>query len=220
MNQPGIVMQSSRNQEENDIQVKFTKAYDCIYQNNNEIQKQATILIRLIKSIEADRLLLPGYDNIAKKIGKKLKKHLELWKVYNRNISEDSMAYNEELESVMKEREILIVKKKIGDICDEKEYNVKLGASNWDIDNLKLKKSHLEKKINLLNSLHAQIEPEVANSIKMYSQDNYKKIDELELDTEISEILIDDIEIIARIISKVSEHEPHMSKELLTHINY
>jgi uncharacterized protein (UPF0147 family) len=213
-------MQSSISHVEDDIQLKFTKSYDCIYQNNKEIQKQVTTLIKLFNIIESDNSLPRGIDNIAKKIGKKLKKHLELWRLYNRNISEESLEYNEELENVLKYRELLSVKKEIGDIKDDAEYRVKLTASNWDMDNLKLKKAHLEKKINLLNNLHEHLEPEIANNITKYAQDDFFKLKDLELDTDISEILIDDFEIIVRIISRANDYEPQAGNEILTQINY
>ena len=193
-------MQSSITHVSNNTNPIVEKAFDCIAGNNKEIMNNATILIRLIKIIRADRTPPMYYNKIVQKTGKKLQNYLELWNLYNRNMKEEMLTYNEELESVLKDREILIVRKKIGDIC-EKEYRLKISAANWETENLKMKKLQLENSMSHLNSLGGQIEPEDADEIRWHVHDDFKTIRELELDNEVSDMLINNFMTIAKIIS-------------------
>jgi len=193
-------MQSSITHVSTNTNPIVDKAFDCIAGNNKKIMNNATILIRLIKIIRVDRTPPRYYITIAQKTGKKLLKDLELWNLYNRDNKEDMLTYNDELESVLKDREMLIVRKKIGDIC-EKEYRVKLSAANWDAKNLNNKILHLEKTMSDLNSLGDQIESEDADEIRRHVHDDFKTIRELELDNEVSDMLINNIMTIAQIIS-------------------
>ena len=191
-------MQSSLTHVSNNTNPIVEKAFDCITGINKEIMKKTAILIRLIKILRADRTLPVCYIELAQKTGKKLQNYLELWNLYNRNMKEETLTYNDELESVLKDRELLIVRKKIDDIC-EKEYELKLSVANWDAENLKMKKLHLEKIMSDLNSLCGLIEHEDADEIRRHVQDDFKIIKEL--DNEVSEMLISNISTIAKIIS-------------------
>ena len=194
-----MIMQSSSIHVSTNTNPIVEKAFDCIAGNTKEIMKYATILIRLIKIMRADRTPSVYYNKIAKKTGKKLQKDLELWNLYNRDNKEEMLTYFDELESVLKDREILIVRKKIGDIC-EKEYEVKLSAVNWDAENLNNKIVHLEKIMSELNCLGGQIESEDADEIRWHVHDDFKTMRELDLDNDVSDMLIDNIKTIAQII--------------------
>ncbi len=193
-------MQSSIIHVSNNTNPIVEKAFDCIAGNNKEIMNNATILIRLIKIIRVDRTPPMYYNKIAQKIGKKLQNYLELWNLYDRNMKEEMLTFNEELESVLKDREMLIVRKKIGDIC-EKEYRLKLSAANWETENLKMKKLQLENRMSQMDSLGGQMEPEDTDEIRRYVHDDFKTIRELELDNELSDMLLNNIKTIAKIIS-------------------
>ena len=179
---------------------KLENTSDSIARNNEEISKQATSLIRLIKKIQTDRTPLIGIDKITQRIVKKMQSNLELWDIYHRNNKEDSLAFNEELKSVLKDREILLVRKKIGDICD-KEYRLKLASVNWDIMNLHKKKLQLEKRITTLNSLRDQLDPGDIDEIRWHAQDDYKTIRELKLGKDVCDMVINNVTTITRIIA-------------------
>ena len=129
-----------------------------------------------------------------------MENNLELWNVYNRKLNWETMNYDEELESVLNDREILMVRRKIGDIGDE-EFNLKINAVNWDIEALSIKKHKLEKSISLLNSLGSQIENEDIDDFKKYAKNNYIVLKELELSIDIYEMFIDNFTSITDIIT-------------------
>ena len=176
------------------------KAFDCIAGNNKEIINKTTILIRLIKILRADRITPTCYIKIAQKTGKKLQYYLELWNLYNRNVKEETLNYNEELESVLEDKELLIVRKKIDDIC-EKEYGLKLSVVNWDVENLNIKILHLEKIMSDLNSLCDLIEPEDDDEIRRFVQNDFITRSTHNNYIESAAHLINNISTLAKIIS-------------------
>lgn len=193
-------MQSNKTYVSLKTEPMVENAFDCIAVTNKEIINKATILIRLIKILRSDRITPISYIKIAQKIGKKLQYYLELWNLYNRNMKEETLTYNEELESVLKDKDLLIVRMKIDDIC-EKEYDLKLSVANWDAENLNFKILHLEKNMRNLNCLSDLIEAEDAEEIKRLVQNEFQTIKDLELGNEVSEMLINNISTIAKIIS-------------------
>ena len=195
-----MIMQSSRIHVSTNTNPVVEKAFDCIAGTNKEIINKTTILIKLIKILRSDRITPTCYIKIAQKTGKKLQYYLELWNLYNKNVKEETLNYNEELESVLEDKELLMVRKKIDDIC-EKEYGLKFSVANWDVENLNIKILHLEKNRSDLNSLCDLMELENADEIRRLVQNDYKTIRDLELGNEVSEMLINNISTIAKIIS-------------------
>jgi hypothetical protein len=193
-------MQSNKTYVSLKTEPMVENALDCIAVTNKEIINKTTIFIRLIKILRSDRITPTPYIKIAQKIGKKLQYYLELWNLYNRNMKEETLTYNEELESVLKDKDLLIVRMKIDDIC-EKEYDMKLSVANWDAENLNFKILHLEKNMRNLNCLSDLIEAEDAEEIKRLVQNEFQTIKDLELGNEVSEMLINNISTIAKIIS-------------------
>ena len=73
--------------------------------------------------------------------------------------------------------------------------------ANWDVENLNIKILHLDKNRSDLNSLCDLIELENADEIRRLVQNDFKTIRDLELGNEVSEMLINNISTIAKIIS-------------------
>jgi hypothetical protein len=172
----------------------------CVAANNKEIMRQATILIKLIKILQTYGKPQSRYDKLVERIARKLQNHLDIWGLYRRKDKEELIASSLELEKILEDREILMIRKKVGDIYDE-EYSLKIAAANWSIENLKIKKNQLENSIKDMSRLHSQLKSEDIEDINWIVQNNYQTIRDLGLGTEISEMIVKNMTTIAETIN-------------------
>ena len=173
---------------------------ESILTNNNEIKKLATMIVKLIKLLLEEKMSLEEFNKISPKYDNKLSSSLELRELYNKRIQEESMINIKELETVLENKELISVRKQIGDMQDE-EYNLKLAAVNWDINKINKKTDYLKKCLNLLQTLSHHIEAENANYIKQLAQNNYKEIKNIKLDADSKKRLMNNIKSLSQIIS-------------------
>jgi hypothetical protein len=141
-----------------------------------------------------------GYIKLAKKYSSELQTSMEIRDLYLKKIKDESLMNGEELESVLLQRELLSIRYKIGEICEE-AYKLKLAAHDWDIDNLNKNKLQVDKNLGILQGLGRMIDPEDAEEIRRLSQDNCRAIKELEIETDVYEMLINNINTIASDLS-------------------
>jgi len=104
--------------------------------NNTEIEKNATMLIRLLGLHEAGTLSPAVFNNIAKKYSSKLEGSLGLWKQYYNIQEREADIYGSELNRAMEQNATLTARQRIGDIT-VKEYELKQAMIQWDIENNK-----------------------------------------------------------------------------------
>ena len=187
------VIHSNPPQSEGDLR-------ESILNNNNEIKKLATMIVKLIKLLLEEKISLEEFNKISPKYDNKLSSSLELRELYNKRIQEDSMNNIKELETVLENKELISVRKQIGDMQDE-EYNLKLAAVNWDINKINKKTDYLKKCLNMLQTLSHNIEAEDANYISQITQDKYKAIKNTKLDADSKKRLTNNLKAISRIIS-------------------
>ena len=173
---------------------------ESIQTNNNEIKKLATIIVKLTKLLLEEKMPQEEFNKILPKYDNKLQSSLELRGLYNKKIQEESMINIKELENVLEKKEIISVKKQIGDMQDE-EYNLKIAAVNWDINKINKKIEYLKKGLNLLQTLPHLIEAEDSNYIDQLAQDNYKAIKNTKLDADSKKRVMNNIKAISLIIS-------------------
>jgi len=173
---------------------------ESILINNNEIKKLATIIVKLTKLLLEEKMSLEEFNKISPKYDNKLQSSLELRGLYNKKIQEESMINIKELENVLEKKELISVRKQIGDIQDE-EYDLKMAAVNWDINKINKKIEYLKKGLNLLQTLSHHIEAEDSNYINQLAQDNYKAIKNTKLDADSKKRVMSNIKAISLIIS-------------------
>ena len=173
---------------------------ESILQNNNEIKRLATMLTRLTDLLLEGKMAPEEYATIALKYDNKLRSSIELRELYSKRIQEESMINIKELDSVLQDKELLSVRKKIGDMCDQ-EYRIKVAAVNWDINKINKKTDHLKMCLSLLQSLPHQVEPEISEEIGRLAEDNCKALKNTRLDAEARKKLANSIKTIAQIIA-------------------
>jgi hypothetical protein len=172
----------------------------CIAGNIQNIKKLVTMQLKLIKLLLEDKMPPMGYIKLAKKYSSELQTSMEIRGLYLKKIKDESLMNGEELESVLLQRELLSIRNKIGEICEE-AYKLKLAAHDWDIENLNKNKLQVDKNLSILQGLSKMIDPEDAEEIRRLSQDNCRAIKELEIETDIYEMLINNINTIANALS-------------------
>lgn len=173
---------------------------DFFTKNNNDIKKLAIMQVRLTNLLLEDKLSVDGFRMIEKKYGSELKNSIELRDLYLKRIQEESKVNEKELESVLEYKELVSVRKKLGDMGDE-EYKLKTAVYNWDINNLNRRKTELKKSLEILQELPNQIHSETVDELNRLSYDNFKVIKESSLDDDVCEKLINTIKNIERIFS-------------------
>ena len=173
---------------------------DSIIYNTNEIQKLTAIMVKLTQLLLEEKVSYDEFVNISLKYDNKLSSSLELRELYNKRIQEDATVNLRELETVLENKELLIVRKNIGDM-QEDEYEIKLAALNWDINKMHNSAEYLKKCLNLIKTLPNQIDSSDASYINELSKDEYKTIKKTKLSTECKKRLIKNINAISKILS-------------------
>jgi hypothetical protein len=176
------------------------EASECVTANNKEIMKQATILLRLIKLLDTYGGSQSNYGDLVEGIARKLETHLDIWKLYLRKDEEELAASSLELGKAMDDREILQVKRNVGEIGDE-EYRLKMAALDWSVEHLKVKKSQIESSVKAMSTLHNQLEPEYVEEINLFAQSDYQNIRGLDLGIGLTEMIIKDFTKLADIVN-------------------
>ena len=176
------------------------EASECVTANNKEIMKQATILLRLIKLLDTYGGSQSNYGDLVEGIARKLETHLDIWKLYLRKDEEELAASSLELGKAMDDREILQVKRNVGEIGDE-EYRLKMAALDWSIEHLKVKKSQMESSVKAMSTLHNQLEHEYVEEINLFAQSDYQNIRGLDLGIGLTEMIIKDFTKLADIVN-------------------
>jgi len=162
--------------------------------NNTEIEKNATMLIRLLGLLEAGTLSPTVFNNIAKKYSSKLEGSLGLWKQYYNIQEREADIYGSELNRAMEQNATLTARQRIGDITTE-EYDLKQAMIQWDIENNKAKAKYSKENLDKLNKLPDTLDKETRESIKQIATTTIETEIEPELSTTIMQsfTLLDEI---------------------------
>ena len=174
-------------------------ASECVTANNKEIMKQASILLRLIKLLDSYDGSQNSYGDLVDKIARKLETHLDIWALYLRKDEAELAASSLELSKAMDDREVLEIKRNVGETGDE-EYRLKIAALDWSIEHLKVKKRRMENSVKAMSTLHNQLEPAYVEEINQIAMSNYQNIRGLDLGTELTEKIIKNITRLAEIV--------------------
>ena len=182
---------------ESDYSEQIIEASDCVKSNNKEVMKQGIILIRLLKLIDSDAGLQDSYGELVDRIAQKLDTHMGIWELYLRKDKEELVSSSLELEKALDSKEMLQVRKEVGDIGDE-EYRLKMAVADWGTKNFREKTRELETSVKVMSSLGDRFESEFIDEIRRLAQDDYQKIRDIGLKPETSETVI-------RSLCKISE---------------
>ena len=187
----------SANVLESEYREPVVMASEAVIVNNDEVMRQATVLIRLMKLLDSGGGSGGSYGDLVERIARKLENHLGIWELYLRKDEEELASSSVELDRAMDDREVLLLRRNVGDMGDE-EYGLKKAAVDWSIENHRKRKSQMERSVSAMRGLLGKLEPEYVEDIRRFAQDDYQKIRELGLGSELSEMIIGDF-------SKISE---------------
>ena len=153
---------------------------EIVTRMSREITRNATLLIRIINLLQKGAPLTDE-EYIIKRITKKLLNQFILWENHYRVEKEEYTLTNSELEKAELERETLHIKRKLNDITEE-AYSLKLSVSDWDVKDLSVKKTDLEKNLKAYKNLRGlQVFIDV-NDLYEISKNQYQILDELSLE--------------------------------------
>ena len=166
----------------------LVKASTPVQANNKEIMKQSTILLRLINLLDKDEPQ-DSVDELIERVTKRLETSLGIWELYLKRDKEELSTSSKELEKALESREVLRVRKEVGDISDE-EYELKIAVAEWGIENYQTKTRELEKGVAAMSNLRDQLEPKYIEEINRMAQNGYQKIRDMKLRPELTEMII------------------------------
>ena len=178
----------SANVLESGIAEQVVGASEAVVANNEELMRQATILVRLINVMgDAD-----GHQDMGELLGRvarSLETHLGIYELYLRKDREALASSRVELEKALETREMLTVRREVGDIRDE-EYGLKMAVADWGIENYRSKTRELEGSVAAMSGLRARFGSEFIEDVRGLAVDDYRGVRGLGLGSELSEMVI------------------------------
>ena len=178
----------SANVLESGIAEQVVGASEAVVANNEELMRQATILVRLINVMgDAD-----GHQDMGELLGRvarSLETHLGIYELYLRKDREALASSRVELEKALETREMLTVRREVGDIRDE-EYGLKMAVADWGIENYRSKTRELEGSVAAMSGLGARFGSEFVEGVRGLAVDDYRRVRDLGLGSELSEMVI------------------------------
>ena len=140
------------------------------------------------------------YKKIFSKNEKTLDDTLKYREFSKERVLEDISNQKAELEEAHSRKDIIDVRKKIGDI-DEKEYKLKLKAVLWDINKYEEEIKILEVALEKLENLKIHLNYDVLDDLVELSSQNYKSIENSELTKEAKSSLKKEVKKLFKLVS-------------------
>ena len=175
----------------------MVEASKPVQANNEEIMRQSAILLRLIKLLDQDGHQ-ESVDELVERVAKRLETSLGIYELYLEKDRAELEAFSAELEKAKETKDVLRVRKEVGDIWDE-EYRLKMAVADWGIENYKEKARVLEGSVASMSNLRDQFDSGVVEDIRAFASDDYAKIRDLGLSSELSDAII-------RSLGKIAEN--------------
>jgi hypothetical protein len=157
--------------------------------NNSEIMRQAAILLRLVKTMDGDARAREAYDELLGRVAGRLSNCLGIFELYMRNDEADLRASCVEFEKAVSDREVLRVRKQVGDIGDE-EFGLKMAVAEWSIGSFGARKKELEGGVRAMSGLREQFDAMFVDEISRIAEGDYRKIRELRLPNNLADVVI------------------------------
>ena len=178
----------SGNVLESGIGGQVVDASVAVVANNDELVRQATILVRLIDVMDGSggRQDMGG---LMVRVARSLETHLGIYELYLRKDREALAASSLELERALETREMLGVRREVGDISDE-EVGLKMAVADWGIENYRAKTRELEGSVAAMSGLGDRFESEFIAEVRGLAVDDYRRVRDLGLGSELSEMII------------------------------
>ena len=178
----------SGNVLESGIGGQVVDASVAVVANNDELVRQATILVRLIDVMDGSGGR-QDVDGLMVRVARSLETHLGIYELYLRKDREALAASSLELERALETREMLGVRREVGDISDE-EFGLKMAVADWGIENYRAKTRVLEGSVAALSGLGERFESEFIDEVRGLAVDDYRRVRDLGLGSELSEMII------------------------------
>jgi hypothetical protein len=174
---------------------------------SREFTRNATLLLKLIKLLQKEGAQIDDPDYKIIRITKKLQNLLLLSDTYNKTYQEEYNTLSAELDKAILERDELHIRRRIDEIFEE-EYYLKLSVANWTVEDLRVKKTDLEKSLNALENMKGLTEFKDIDDLYQISKNNYHSLNVLELEPYTLETLI-------HTLSKILETVKHSGPSTL-----
>ena len=160
----------------------------AVVANNDELVRQATILVRLIDVMDGSGGR-QDVDGLMVRVARSLETHLGIYELYLRKDREALASCSLELERALETREMLGVRREVGDISDE-EFGLKMAVADWGIENYRAKTQALERSVTAMSGLGDRFESEFLEDVRGLAVDDYRRVRDLGLGSELSEMII------------------------------
>jgi hypothetical protein len=165
-----------------------------------EICKIVSVNVKLLKLLVDDRIDIKEYNKIHKKNERSIQTMLKYRDFTKQSILEEISIKKSNLEEAYNKKDIIEVRKKIGDIL-EQEYNLKIRAILWDVNNYDEEIKALETSLEKLDNFKIYLQNEVLDDLVGLSNKNYQTIDNANLTNAIKNQLKKEIEFLNSFIS-------------------
>jgi hypothetical protein len=165
-----------------------------------DVTKLVSMNVKLIKLLVDGKIKQSEYKKIFSKNEKTLDDTLKYREFSKERVLEDISNQKAELEEAHSRKDIIDVRKKIGDI-DEKEYKLKLKAVLWDINKYEEEIKILEVALEKLENLKIHLNYDVLDDLVELSSQNYKSIENSELTKEAKSSLKKEVKKLFKLVS-------------------
>jgi len=163
------------------------RASGWVSANDDEIVRQASVMLRLIDSMGEGSE--GAYIELLGRVAGRLSNCLGIFELYRRNDEADFKASCVEFDKAIGDREVLNVRRLVGDIGEE-EFNLKMAVAEWSIGRHGSRKREIEGGVKELGGLRDQFDERFLDEITQISKSEYRKIRELGLDQTLTDVVI------------------------------
>ena len=145
---------------------------EIITKTCREITRNSTLLIRLLRLILDEGPPPKDYENLIKRITKKLDNQYGIWDAHYKADQDEYDYLRNKLKDELFMRNSLQAKSKLGDII-EMDYVLNLSIVDWSINELNTKCSILKENLEAMNNLRVLLDPEDVNFLYHLSKNNF-----------------------------------------------
>lgn len=171
------------------------------------LEKNAILLARITGLLVDEKLDYESYKQISRTYSERLQDNLEIIGPYMRMLEKIARSNEEELKQAMEKKELLEIRKSVGDMSEE-EYRLKSAVVEWEIKDLTKKQTHQNNSLKI-ETLSHQIPSEKLTEIRELITKAERNLTNMEYNSEPYETVSRNIEILNKIAPKP---EPNISQ--------
>jgi hypothetical protein len=151
--------------------------------NIDELKRLVSMDVKLTGMLLDGAVTVEQYDSVYSGYENRLMNALELKDVHLKRFNEDLDEIQRRLRMIQEEKELLEVRREIGDI-QEDSYTLKRKAVDWDIARLQAGVDRNRRCIGAIESLPGRVDPGDVSAIEAYMGDGIAAVKDADLDGE------------------------------------